>query len=410
MALAERALALAGPEAQVTAFWEVQVRGGGADSSRTSAMGVELVCLDRGVGRASTADTEDAGLAEAASRARRAAADAAEPRAAELPEPAPGRPHDGWDPAVLALDPAQPAAELRPRHGDATDVTWRGGAARTAVVSTRGVSAFEQRTFLQLRLARSAAGRTVSAVAAGTGPGRMDAEAAGARPDDLSVAAEPVAPAAGESPAVLGPAAVAVVLDSARAHFGVLAAERRSVIAESLARRVVAPAINLSDSPRFPGTLPRSYDAEGMPRQPVPLVQDGVAHRLVRDCASPGGPSTGHATIPLRAAPAAQHLVLVGGGAADEQELISQIERGIYVPALSPDGRRLMGAFAIEDGRRGAPLLDAAVDIDGMAVLAWVQALTMSQQLVATDDPSARTIGASMCPALRALGGVHVAG
>jgi predicted Zn-dependent protease len=216
----------------------------------------------------------------------------------------------------------------------------------------------------------------------------------------------------GELPVVFEPAAVGELLDLlGRCAFnGLLHAEGQGALTGRLGTRVAAPAINLSDSPRFPGTLPRSYDAEGMPRQPVPLVQDGVAHRLVRDCASPGGPSTGHATIPLRAAPAAQHLVLVGGGAADEQELISQVERGIYVPDLSPDGRRLMGAFAIQDGRRSAPLLDAAVEIDGMAVLAWVQALTMGQQLVASDDPSARTIGASMCPALRALGGVRVAG
>jgi predicted Zn-dependent protease len=58
--------------------------------------------------------------------------------------------------------------------------------------------------------------------------------------------------------------------------------------------RVAAPCINLSDSPRFAATLPRSYDALGAPLAPAPLIQDGVLHRVLD-------------RLPW-------HLVLVGGG------------------------------------------------------------------------------------------------
>ena len=115
---------------------------------------------------------------------------------------------------------------------------------------------------------------------------------------------------------------------------------------------MAAPAINLSDSPRFAATLPRSYDAEGAPRQPLPLVQDGVAHRVVEA-------GTGHAagaggvggTVP-------DHLVLVGGGAADVSELAAPVERGLFIPALS-----LHGGWVI--GRRGSALAEGVRVIRG---------------------------------------------
>ena len=44
-----------------------------------------------------------------------------------------------------------------------------------------------------------------------------------------------------------------------------------------------------STSPTRPATrapLPRAFDAEGTPKRPVPLIQDGVAHRVVHDMRS----------------------------------------------------------------------------------------------------------------------------
>ena len=121
---------------------------------------------------------------------------------------------------------------------------------------------------------------------------------------------------------MLGPWAVAEVLRRAAVAFG----GPESPLGGRLGTRVAAPAINLSDSPRFAATLPRSFDATGVPRQPLPLIQDGVAHRFA-------GPGTGHAlaaggiggTLP-------EHLVLVGGGAADLAELAAPIEVGLLIP------------------------------------------------------------------------------
>ena len=408
LALAERALAHAGPHAQATAVWERRSRTAPQPYS-DDTLTVEIVAVDGGVGRVSTDAVDEAGLRAAGDAARALAAQGAEPAAGALPEPAAGRRHEGWDPAVLALDHIRVAGELQDRAGHSR-VAWHAGAARTAVVSTSGVRASEQRSFVSLRISQERDGRTITDETAAVGPGRLEVDRVLERLAGLSVDDAPSPVPDGAPPVVLGPVAVAVVLDLLRPHFGALAATGASAIAGHLGRRIVASCIALSESPRFPGTLPRSFDAEGVPRQPLPLIQDGVAHRVVRDSASPHGPSTGHATVALACAPVPQHLVLVGGGASDEEELMRPLDRGLHIPAIDPAGHRALGATLIEGGRRGAPLRDFHLEIDPLAVLAGAQALTMRQQLVPGDDFSARTIGASVCPALRAAGGIRVHG
>ncbi|MGH2950315.1 MAG: metallopeptidase TldD-related protein, partial [Solirubrobacteraceae bacterium] len=177
--------------------------------------------------------------------------------------------------------------------------------------------------------------------------------------------------------------------------------------------RVAASCVNLSDSPRFAATLPRSYDAEGAPRQPLPLIQDGVAHRMV-------DAGTGHAQAPGgTGGTVPEHLVLVGGGASDLAELAQPVERGLLIPALSLHGSWVVGrrgaAMAegvrlIRDGRPAGAAPNLTVLFEPLELLARVQALTARQRTV--PPPllrSARTASATVAPALRAAGGIHVA-
>ena len=104
---------------------------------------------------------------------------------------------------------------------------------------------------------------------------------------------------------MLEPDAVGTLLEflGYLAFNGLAHAEGRGALVGRLGTRVAAPAINLSDSPRFSRTLPRAFDAEGVPKAPMPLIQDGVAHRVVHDTRSAaraggGARSTGHALAP----------------------------------------------------------------------------------------------------------------
>jgi predicted Zn-dependent protease len=290
------------------------------------------------------------------------------------------------------------AEELAGAAGDGLALEWRAGAARVAIRSTRGVSADEQRSFVAAEA--EAPGRPM---AAATGPRGLDLEALAAAARTGFHEGAPQAAEPGEWPAVLGPVAVALVLEllapELTAPDGLIAARRGA--------RIVAPAINLSDSPRLSGTLPRSYDAEGVPRRPVPLIQDGVAHHVVADSAT--GATTGHATRPGHAAPWPDHLVLIGGGARSVDELARPLELALFVPALLPSehGWLLDGAQLIEAGERTWPV-NGTAEVDPIAVLAATEALTARQQLVPTDDDSALTIGATLAPALRTHGGIVV--
>ena len=102
---------------------------------------------------------------------------------------------------------------------------------------------------------------------------------------------------------MLEPDAVGALLDflGGLAFNGLAHAEGRGALVGRLGTRVAAPTINLADSPRFARTLPRAFDAEGVPKAPLPLIQDGVAHAVVHDtrsAARAGTTSTGHALAP----------------------------------------------------------------------------------------------------------------
>lgn len=401
-ALAHRTLARLTGEGQATVWWERRLAVGEHGVSDVVQQTAELIVLRDGrVGAASTTDVSEAGLGRAAAAAAAHIGLDREPvDARRLPDPAAGRAHDGWDPSVLALDPAAVADELGELTGNGLVVEWRAGAARIAIASTRGVDAREQRSFCSAEV--HAPGRPLTAA---VGPGGVDVAALVAAADGGFHEGAPESVQPGETAVVLGPVAVAQVLELLKPDL----AGREGLIAAHRGTRVVAPCINLSDSPRLPGTLPRSYDAEGVPREPVPLIQDGVAHRFVADTATGG--STGHATRPGHAEPWPEHLVLVGGGAADVAELTAPIELGVFVPAflMTEYGWLLDGAQLIEAGEPTWPV-NGVAEVDPVAVLAATDALSAAQRLVPTDDDSALTIGATLAPALRARSGVTIVG
>jgi predicted Zn-dependent protease len=229
----------------------------------------------------------------------------------------------------------------------------------------------------------------------------------------------------GTYPVVLGEDALGLLLGflGGLAFNGLAHAEGRGALSGRLGTRVASAAINLSDSPRFAGTLPRAFDAEGVPKGPVPLVQDGVAHRVVHDTrsaalAGDGARSTGHALLPGGSpfGPAPTNLVLIGGGAADEAELAAPIERGLYVtrfwyvnPVHAKEtlltGVTRDGTFLIEDGRITRPVRDVRFTDTALGVLDRVQALGARPRLVGEAEFYGRRFADGVvCPAVRASG------
>jgi PmbA protein len=437
--LAERALAFADGDAQATVVRERSLVSRFARSTPTQATEVDdvtvaILRLHEGhTGSAETNDTSDDGLRDAAVRAdaaARAAARAAGERGdyPGLPAPKPTRPHEGFDAVTAQLDPEPAGAALRAafdgcaQHGLQAFGIWTAGAVQTAIASTAGVRVHDALTdaFMKV-IARDERGRTGWASGAGTAIAALDPGGLAARAAAKVSAVEPVELAPGEYPVVLEADAVGLLLDylGGLAFNGLSHTEGRGALAGRLGERIAAPAINLADSPRLARTLPRAFDAEGVPKLPLPLIQDGVAHAVVHDtrsAARAGATSTGHALAPGGAAygPAPTNLVLSGGGAADEAELMAPIERGLYVTRLwylNPvhekstlmTGTTRDGTFLIEDGRIGRPVRDVRFTDSILRLLAATQALTSSQHLACEADFYGRRFATGVVtPSLRA--------
>ena len=220
---------------------------------------------------------------------------------------------------------------------------------------------------------------------------------------------------------MFGPQAVGWLLDllGATAFNGLAYAEGRGALVGRLRERIAAPTINLSDSPTSTRTLPRSFDAEGSRKAPLPLIQDGVAHAVahdIRSAALAGTVSTGHALTPGGdpGGPHPTNLVLAGGGARDEEELCSQVERGIYVTRLwyanvvRPKETLITavtrdGTFLIEDGKVTRPLRDLRLTDSVLGILSRTKALTSEQKLTSDGEFYGRRFAYGVvCPSLRA--------
>jgi predicted Zn-dependent protease len=439
---ARRAVRAAGGEALARAVGERSVTARLARSAPTQAtdvqrVRVEILCVRDGhTGLAVATRDDDDALAAAARRAHDVAVAAAHAGPGDypgLPAPAAARGHDAFDAATAALDARQAGGVLgaalveAERAGVELAATWTAGAVTEAVAGSRGLEATDAVTDAQFRsVVGSLAGPRGYAARTAVSAGAIDVAAVAREAiGRASRRGHPVAIGCDEVTVVLGPDAVAELLDvlGAMAFDGRAHAEGRGALSGRLGQRVAAPGISLSDSVRFPGTLARAFDAEGVPKAPIPLIQDGVAHRVVHDvrsAARAGGAqaSTGHATTPggAVAGPAPRNLVLAGGGADDEAELIAPVERGLYVTRLwylNPvraketlvTGVTREGTFLIEDGRIAGPARDVRFTDSVLRLLSATEALTRRPRLVGTTQfYGPRFAYGVVCPALRASG------
>jgi PmbA protein len=439
--LADRALGHATGEAQATVIDERSLTSRFARSRPTQAteiddVGVSFLVVDDGhTGTAETNDLSDDALRAAARRAEAAAAAAARAAGTRgeypgLPEPGAPRPHEGFDADTARLDPHAAGSALRAAFGACAERgleafgIWTAGHVDTAIASTAGIHVRDQVTDAYMKvIARDERGRTGWAADAAVQARALDGTALAHRAAAKVTPGEPIELAPGEYPVVLEPDAVGSLLDflGFLAFNGLAHAEGRGALDGRLGSRVAASAINLADSPRFARTLPRAFDFEGVPKAPIPLIQDGVAHRVVHDTRSAaraggGARSTGHALAP-GGAPSGPHptnLVLIGGGAADEHELAAPIERGLYVTRLwylnvvhekstLVTGTTRDGTFLIEDGRIGRPVKDVRFTDSILRMLEATEALSASQRLVSEAEFYGRRFATGVvCPALRA--------
>lgn len=177
------------------------------------------------------------------------------------------------------------------------------------------------------------------------------------------------------------PGEYVVVLDSAAVAdmvqflgfitFGALAyQEGRSFVSGKLGQKVTGEAITLWDWGTRAEGIPVSFDAEGVPKQKVTLLEGGVARGVVYDSYTAGREgklSTGHALLPPNPlGPIAMNTFLKTGDSSLE-EMVRETKRGIYVtrfhytnpldaPKALITGMTRDGTFLIENGEIASPV------------------------------------------------------
>jgi PmbA protein len=385
------------------------------------------------VGRASTNAVDDGSLEECAARA----GDAARAAAASGEGGFPGFDPDGGDggapPAfdgpTAELDPGAGAAALTAafgvaaEHGLEAHGIWTVAEQEQAWAVAGGAGAAERRTDALMKVICIApSGRSGYASESAVAVGDV-------APEELTRRAAAKAMTEGE-PAELPPGEYTVVFEAPAvgwlcdllaycAFNGLAHAEGRGALDGRIGEAVAAPAIELVDSPGHPRTLPRSFDAEGTHKAPIPLIEGGIAKGVAHDLRSAalaGAATTGHALAPGGdpAGPHPTNLVLATGSAADEAELCAAVERGVYVTRLwyanvvRPKETLITavtrdGTFLIEDGRITRPLRDLRLTDSVLGILERTEALASDQHLTSDGEFYGRRFAFGVvCPALRA--------
>ncbi len=206
-----------------------------------------------------------------------------------------------------------------------------------------------------------------------TDVGEIDAESLGleaAAKGDAMRGAGPMDP--GEYEVILEEHAVAGLLEYlAYIGFSGLALEEGRSFME-LGKRIMGENVSIWDDGADPTGMPSTIDFEGLARQRVDLIQDGVAHAVVHDAATgsrAGTGSTGHGLpAPNLYGPMPLNLFMAPGS-TPRDELIAGIERGIwvtrfhYINVVHPKkailtGMTKDGTFLIEHGKITRPLMN----------------------------------------------------
>jgi predicted Zn-dependent protease len=368
------------------------------------------VLEDGRTGVASTNRLDDQGIAEVVARATELCR-----RAAPNPDPTPlagadrgaGDSELGHVAATANAEPERRAEGARAviAAAQAEDLVASGAfsteVATMAVANTNGLRSCHTSTQAKLLTVMTGAERASGyAQAVGTDVGAIDAAAVGAEAADKaarSVGATDLEPGAYD--VILEEYAVQTVLEYlSYAGFSALAVEEgRSFM--DLGDRVMGDNVSIWDDGTDPTGLPSAADFEGVAKQRVDLVTDGIATAVVHDSATARRAdvaSTGHALpAPNTFGPMAWNLFMAPGSSSKEA-MLSSIERGLwvtrfhYVNIVHPrkavlTGMTKDGTFLIENGRIVRPIRNLRFTEEIPAAFSRIEAITAQTKLVGAE-------------------------
>lgn len=368
------------------------------------------VVRDGRVGCATSNRTDDEGLADIARRAGEAAdRSPVDPGFPGLQPPAPVPDVEGFDEETAAQAPEDQAEQAAAAIAAVPELGLYGyytsGATEVASASSTGHAVTQAMT--DVSVLTLAAGEDVSGYAEATSWRASEIDPAVVAREAADKAARTkgagqIEPATFR--AVLEPYAVSELLF----YFGFTSLnalallEGRSYFSGRLGEKVFGDGFTLWDDGLDPRGYPKAFDLEGVPKQRVLIVEEGVARDVVwdrRTAKQAERDSTGHGlSAPAQAfGPVPFNLSLDGGDAASVDELAERVGEGIYVTRLhylgvvDPregilTGMTRDGTFRVEGGKVTTPLVNLRFTTSFPALAAGLLGLTEDVTVVNRSD------------------------
>ena len=407
---------VSGADTALTRFANSEIHQNVAEAN--ASLGLRFV-LGRRIGVASTGRLDDESLRRLAETAARTARHVAElDDFISLPEPGPIPETSGaYAAATAGATPEQRADGVRAIIGaaDAAGVVAFGSFSTAvesvAVVNSLGIRAAEARTSSQLlTVAMGPDEGTGYAEACAVDVSTIDAAALGRESAERArVGQNPVSLEPGDYPVVLEEYAVVDIVDMlGYVGFSALAVEEGRSFFEP-GKKIGSELVSIWDDGLDPSGLPMAFDFEGVAKQRVPLIENGVCREVVHDAqtaARAGRRSTGHglpAPNPWGPFPLNQFMA---PGSASREELFGGLERGLlvtrfwYTNPVHPKlaiitGMTRDGTFLVEGGRIVGPVRNMRFTQSYLDAIAGVSAVGRDRKVLRG------FLGASVVPALR---------
>ena len=321
-----------------------------------------------------------------------------------LPSPAPTAEVEAFDEATAAFSPEARARAVGVICRQAVDEglvasgAFTTGASELAVANSLGVFAYHATTSADINTVVMSDDSSGFAEATAWKVGDINTEAMGREAVKKALQSRnPRDLPPGRYPVVLEEYAVADFMSMfSYLGFGALSVqEGRSFMIGNFGKKIVSEAISIWDDGLDPTGLPMPFDFEGVPRQRVDLIKEGVAEAVVYDsytAGKEGKASTGHGLpSPNTFGPIPAHTFMAPGEASKE-EMLASMERGLWVTRFHytrPVHPKLViitgmtrdGTFLVEKGEIAYPIKNLRFTQSYLEALANVEAVSRETRL-----------------------------
>ena len=293
------------------------------------------------------------------------------------------------------------SCDLAIRNSQVAAGIFSSGQSQLALANSRGLFAAHRQTHAEFSITMTDEPAASWAKANSGSVKAFDPQQLAARASEkarMATDAQELAP--GKYAVILEPAAVLDLVGFLFYDFAATAlADQRSCLNNRLGKSLFGKNISITDDAYHPLQLGQPFDGEGIPRQRVALVENGVPKNLVysRSSAKKAGKKpTGHGFgLPNEYGEAPMNLVF-GGGNSSVEKMIAGTDRGLlvtrvwYIREVDPyekimTGMTRDGLFLVENGRVTSAVRNFRFNQSLIELLQNVEAMSPSLRATAEE-------------------------